>query len=238
MHKFLILGCGFAVCVLNFTFTCCAQEQITITTYYPSPYGSYNELRAKRIAVGENYYQSGTYDWGDEINNNADLVVEGRVGIGTADPQAQLEIDKGGNIMLSNTVDTGDLIFSNNTGERARIFADPTGGETLNFSTGTNADAQVIIDSQGKVGIGRVPAATLDINGTIRGATYGFGGIYTENLDGSCRHENPFTGGCSCPADFSPSQIDDFNNPLCVDDFYADGWRTSNCGIIQYQCTR
>lgn len=28
-----------------------AQEQITITTYYPSPYGSYRDLEAQRIAV-------------------------------------------------------------------------------------------------------------------------------------------------------------------------------------------
>jgi len=29
------------------------EETITITTYYPSPYGVYNELQANRIAVGD-----------------------------------------------------------------------------------------------------------------------------------------------------------------------------------------
>lgn len=31
-----------------------SQEQITITTYYPSPYGSYRELRANRLTVDPN----------------------------------------------------------------------------------------------------------------------------------------------------------------------------------------
>ena len=31
---------------------CLAEESITITTYYPSPYGSYNELKTNKMAVG------------------------------------------------------------------------------------------------------------------------------------------------------------------------------------------
>lgn len=30
-----------------------AQETLTISTYYPSPYGSYNELQTNRLAVGD-----------------------------------------------------------------------------------------------------------------------------------------------------------------------------------------
>ncbi|MDD5561899.1 MAG: hypothetical protein PHT50_07230 [Candidatus Omnitrophica bacterium] len=30
-----------------------AEESITITTYYPSPYGSYNELQSNKLAVGD-----------------------------------------------------------------------------------------------------------------------------------------------------------------------------------------
>jgi len=29
------------------------QESVTITTYYPSPYGSYNELQSNKLAVGD-----------------------------------------------------------------------------------------------------------------------------------------------------------------------------------------
>ncbi len=63
-----------------------------------------------------------------------------------------------------------------------------------------------------------------------------FGGIYVKNLDGSCRWGNPRTGGCSCPSGYSSYRSHDFSNPQCVDNFYGDGWRTSNCGIYAYQC--
>jgi hypothetical protein len=74
-----------------------AQEQITITTYYPSPYGSYRELRSQRMAIGTNYIDGATYCWGAGCGTNvipdaASLVVEGNVGIGTTAPNAKLEI--------------------------------------------------------------------------------------------------------------------------------------------------
>src|SRR3989338_5905340 len=68
------------------------EETLNITTYYPAPYGVYNEMRAKRMAVGTNYYNGSAYPWdtgggcaGNEICN-ADLVVQGNVGIGTTAP--------------------------------------------------------------------------------------------------------------------------------------------------------
>ncbi|MFA4989703.1 MAG: tail fiber domain-containing protein [Candidatus Omnitrophota bacterium] len=66
-----------------------AEDTLTITTYYPSPYGVYREMRAKRIAIGDNYIDNADYTWeesdgdGGEIDYLADLVVEGNVGIGT-----------------------------------------------------------------------------------------------------------------------------------------------------------
>jgi len=75
-----------------------AEETLTITSYYPSPYGSYNELRAKRIAIGDNYINTTTYTWeatdgdGGEVDYLADLIVEGRVGIGTVTPTVPLHV--------------------------------------------------------------------------------------------------------------------------------------------------
>jgi hypothetical protein len=44
----------------------------------------------------------------------------------------------------------------------------------------------------------------INTSGYIRGASYGFGGMYSINEDGpSCQSANPFTGGCSCPSGFS-----------------------------------
>ena len=44
------------------------------------------------MAIGDNYYKSSDYSWGVDIDSDADLVVEGNVGIGTVNPQAKLDI--------------------------------------------------------------------------------------------------------------------------------------------------
>lgn len=102
---FVLLSCFAAVF---------SQESVTLTTYYPAPYGVYNELRSKRVAIGENYYSNSAYPWDDgsslldnEILQNADLVVEGPVGIGTLKPYAPLHISVDGNFT------TPALIFGN-----------------------------------------------------------------------------------------------------------------------------
>lgn len=79
--------------------SCFAQEQITVTTYYPSPYGSYNELRSKMMAIGDNYLQMSQVCWGagcaTVIPAATDLIVEGDVGIGTTAPAAKLDVNGG-----------------------------------------------------------------------------------------------------------------------------------------------
>lgn len=62
-----------------------AQEQITITTYYPSPVGSYDELRANKVAVSPTRPMpttNGTLVWGD--------------GRGTLSPDEGASIELGG----------------------------------------------------------------------------------------------------------------------------------------------
>jgi hypothetical protein len=75
-----------ALIILSFSSIAKAQdtEEITLTTYYPAPYGDYDGLSATSMAIGETYGVPA---------NPGDLVVEGRVGIGTASPQAVLEIN-------------------------------------------------------------------------------------------------------------------------------------------------
>ena len=76
-----------------------SEETITVTTYYPAPYGVYKEMRATRMAVGGTYYNASAYPCdtgggcaGNEICNEVDLVVEGRVGIGTTAPHGMLDV--------------------------------------------------------------------------------------------------------------------------------------------------
>lgn len=64
-----------------------SQENITIATYYPAPFGVYEELRSRRMAIGENYIDSAQFCWppnncANQFDANADLMVEGDVGIG------------------------------------------------------------------------------------------------------------------------------------------------------------
>lgn len=66
-----------------------AQEQITITTYYPAPFGIYRELRADQMAIGSNYRTTALA--------NGRLIVEDRIGIGVTAPTHKFEANMGNN---------------------------------------------------------------------------------------------------------------------------------------------
>lgn len=99
MHnKCIFLFLILATCIILPAFT--QQETITITTYYPAPFGVYQEMRAKHIAIGDTYYDQAQHAWATvtpapaatDISQDADLVVEGNVGIGTFVPERQLHM--------------------------------------------------------------------------------------------------------------------------------------------------
>lgn len=50
------------------------EESVTITTYYPSPYGVYHELRVDQMAVGSAYSNPSTYPLSD-----GNLIVAGTI---------------------------------------------------------------------------------------------------------------------------------------------------------------
>jgi hypothetical protein len=83
-------GLGVIV-LLSLAFAQSSMEQMEITTYYPSPYGSYNELTAKRVKIGTTYSQSTTTVADDN------LLVEGKVRIGTTDQSAASKLVVSGN---------------------------------------------------------------------------------------------------------------------------------------------
>lgn len=63
-----------------------------------------------------------------------------------------------------------------------------------------------------------------------------FGGIYTMNMDGTCRYGNPLTGACSCPSGFWASQFHEFFAGGCA--YYQDDGSHPVCGIVEFQCVR
>src|SRR3989344_1166906 len=139
----------------------------------------------------------------------------GNVGIGTTNPGSLLHLYKSSDIVVSglriegwNAALTGGRQWELRTPSTAS--AAPDGYFTIR-DNGASAN-RLTIDTSGNVGIGTAgPSEKLDvvgnatISGTIRGATYGFGGMY--NIQNCSAYGNPFTGGCSCPSGFPARNI-------------------------------
>lgn len=141
--------------ILIFPVLLFAAESISITTYYPSPYGTYNELRT----------YSNTYLATDS----------GFVGIGTTDPGAKLDItytgaavgdDKG--LHITNTMPNQDrlLEITGGTGISAGSYLIYGEGDTLPAES-------FVVRGDGNLGIGTTnPGAKLEIAGQYFSAAY------------------------------------------------------------------
>jgi len=82
---FLILSFVFAVSHAQQSTV--KKEELSIVTYYPVPYGDYQELRSQRMAIGKNFSQPSAACWVSGkcttlIEEATNLLVEGNVGIG------------------------------------------------------------------------------------------------------------------------------------------------------------
>jgi len=166
-------------------------EDITITTYYPSPYGVYREMRAQRMAIGENYIDHSVVCWEGDTNcngsggqimipsaNDVDLIVKGNVGIGTTGPGAKLSVVPAG----SNITD-GFRVYRDAANDQYAAISEVGGSMNFlsknningtrpqfSFYSGNNVDNQEIVTilGSGNVGIGTTspPQAKLHIGGT------------------------------------------------------------------------
>ena len=107
MYKRLfILSFIFLAAGLIFTFgypLCFAEESITIATYYPSPYGSYNNLQTNKLAVGDTN-ESGSLEAGDQPPTNGQIYTARSV---IYKPQ--------GSLPASNARE-GELVYNNSDG--------------------------------------------------------------------------------------------------------------------------
>ncbi|MBD3246831.1 MAG: hypothetical protein GF333_07470 [Candidatus Omnitrophica bacterium] len=124
------------------------EETITFTTYYPSPYGVYRELRSQRMVVGENYYQNDQYCWEEECPQqisgtqfqDIDFVVEGSAVIGGYAPtgNARLTVSSNDTTFPSGIVIRGNESNQPGFGRAAISFQDLSTNTHWNvFNSGT-----------------------------------------------------------------------------------------------------
>ena len=110
------------------SFSLSAQETITLTTYYPSPFGIYSRLVTNSLGVGDTD-GSGGLDEADGpdpavAGQEGDVWIAGNVGIGTTDPETRLDVN--GEIKLGNTstncsLDTVGSIRYNSSAKRVEF---------------------------------------------------------------------------------------------------------------------
>ncbi|MCX5710763.1 MAG: hypothetical protein NT060_02180 [Candidatus Omnitrophica bacterium] len=95
MARLLMLFSVFVICFIPAAFSQ-DKEEITFTTYYPSPYGSYVEMHGNKIAVGSGYQATTPPD--------NSLIVEGSVNIGTPNPIGSNKLTVAGDGQFSGVV--------------------------------------------------------------------------------------------------------------------------------------
>jgi len=153
-----------------------AAEEITITTYYPSPYGSYNSLQVDKLGVGDNN-GDGSLSAADVPTTSGDVWIKGNVGIGITIPITNLDVNGG--------VQARSGVYF---GSDSTVGINKDASSSLSIRTG-NADGQVVVTSGGKVGIGTTspdPAARLEVNGQVKitGGTPGNSKVLTSDANG------------------------------------------------------
>lgn len=150
--------------------------------YRPLPYGSYKELRAQKIAVGDNYYDNNQYCWKSACTNSIDseaaLVVEGNVGIGTIVPSSEARLDVrnrtksyGGSIAFFGSTDKNPTILA--IGLLGTNLGAPEGKEGIFLDAlelGVSDNRPLVLQrSNGNVGIGTVnPQSKLEVAGNVK----------------------------------------------------------------------
>ncbi len=168
------------------------NETITLVTYYPAPIGIYSELRAKRMAIGEGYYDPGEDGYcfadsgtcvptDDQFSTGTGLAVEGNVTIGTNEAYSwnPLYMYKDTHAGVALETPPGqfagyylvDKYYGWNEMDGWGIAKDSNRNLTIASWDKTNVTNRLFIDkTSGNLGIGTMnPEAQLDVASTTSG---------------------------------------------------------------------
>ena len=145
-------------------------DDVTITTYYPSPSGSYNYLQADKLGVGDNN-KDGSFTSADVPTNSGDVWIKGKVGIGTTNPSTKFTVVADDPVIGSVGIGglQGNLWFDGGTDGIASIQMRAPGGRISFTDSHTPAKELLSVMENGKVGIGTAdPKTQLDVDGGIK----------------------------------------------------------------------
>lgn len=105
----------------------CAED-LTITTYYPSPNGAYDALNVKRFSVGDTN-ADGKINASDVPASSGYLLVADRLGIGTSNPIKTLQVNDG--VLIGDNYNAPSGTIFTNVSQAQLVLADT-------FNTGYN----------------------------------------------------------------------------------------------------
>lgn len=145
-------------------------------------------------------------------------------------------ISKTGNVESALDVIAGNNMDATHNATAAAFFYNGNGvvGSGGPSGTGGGGDSSSVVNvscPEGKV------LQSIN-NGSAVCVQNVYGGIYTENWDGSCRYGNPFLSGksCSCPGGYSAKMMSEFYGGNGPTGHYCDAIGRSPCGVKTYQC--
>ncbi len=166
MFKLNKLLLSLSISLIAFPSFLFADEILTISTYYPSPYGSYKELRAYRMKIGSTYSTTTMTD-----SDNGKLIVEGPVGIGTTAPSEKLDVMgyiNANSVMggASYKIGTWGIVGSSMWQAMFGGIGGTPGHQFTNIGLFTSGSEKVRIDTNGNVGIGTTgPTHLIHLSG-------------------------------------------------------------------------
>ena len=155
--------------ILFFHSVCAFAEDITITTYYPSPNGSYSSLQTERLGVGDNN-ADGSFTSADVPTNPGDAWIKGNITVGHRWDSAATTTDV--NIGKPDgsggwTAGSAYIRFKDNLNDGSVNAGTYISFHPHLWSGGTNE--RMRITGIGNVGIGTTnPTAKLDVNGNVK----------------------------------------------------------------------